>query len=85
VKTSSLGFEFTRAQWRHLLDLRRLDMIWASSMRRDTIDALVLADVAYETDTGHVRLSSAGRAATLLAGRRIIWETVSLSRDNRGS
>jgi len=63
------GFhQFTRHQYRLFLRLRNGDNIETEGMRRETIDALVAADVAYETDTGWLKPGPLARSAILLTG-----------------
>ena len=67
------GFhEFTAAQYRAFLRLRAGEQLWVPNMRRENVDALVSANVAYETDTGWLRPGACAQTATLLTGRCIV-------------
>jgi hypothetical protein len=52
VGDRKLDFPLTRAQRAALKRLRDEGQIWVTRMRRENVDALVIAGLAYETDSG---------------------------------
>ena len=58
----------SRTQYELLLALQDNERVSTDRLTRRTIDALVHSDLAYETDSGWLCISSQGRKATRLVG-----------------